>query len=116
MYIHREFSTWLNYCVRYINIVHLFAPEQTKAELQRDLQSIQSREVHLLSTNQGLERDLETTVGEVGRWQGLLESNKLELSKTRVYSLSLEKKNKVILSLPSDRYKLFVLLCRKHIQ
>lgn len=76
-------------------IVHLFIPEQMKDELQRDLQSIESREVHLLSAKQGLERDLEMTMGEMDRWKGLVERNKLELSKTKVYSQSLEKKNKV---------------------
>ena len=69
--------------------------EHKRTEIQRELQSLQSREVGLLSCQQSLERDLEVATVERSKFKEQLDQSQLELAKTRIVSQSMEKKNKV---------------------
>ena len=69
--------------------------EHKRTEIQRELQSLQSREVGLLSCQQSLERDLKVATLERSKFKEQLDQSQLELAKTRIMSQSMEKKNKV---------------------
>ena len=51
--------------------------------------------MRLLSSQQTLERELEVAVGEREKVKEALEENKLQLTKTKIASQTMEKKNKV---------------------
>ncbi len=87
-----------NLIIRSLTVPVSAPPPSTEArrtEVLRELQAVQSREMRLLSSQQTLERELEVAVGERAKVKEALEENKLQLTKTKIASQTMEKKNKV---------------------
>lgn len=69
--------------------------EHRHGQLQNDLQAALHREMQLMSSKDSLEKELSCSKVELESCRDLLDSNKLELSKTVVFNQTLEKRNKV---------------------
>ena len=70
--------------------------ERRYGQLQNDLQVALHREIHMLSSKELLETELSCSKVELESCREQFDSNKLELSKTRVYKQTIEKRNKVL--------------------
>ena len=69
--------------------------EHRRGQLQNELEAMQSKEMQLSAIKQGLEEELKCSKSELETCQNHLETSQLELSKTKVYNHTLDKRNKV---------------------
>jgi hypothetical protein len=60
-----------------------------------ELEALQGREMQLSAIKEGLEEELKCSKSELETCRDQLETSQVELSKTKVYSHTLDKRNKV---------------------
>ena len=82
-------------CTKSIHPKSKLCVEHRRGQLQLELESLQSREMQLSVVKEGLEEELKCSKSELEICQDQLEASQVELSKTKVYSHTLDKRNKV---------------------
>ena len=60
-----------------------------------EVEALQGREMQLSAIKEGLEEELKCSKSELDSCRDELEASQVELSKTKVYSHTLDKRNKV---------------------
>ena len=81
--------------IQLIIIYLLIQLEHRRGQLQIELEAMQGREMQLSAAKHGLEEELKCSKNELETCRDHLQDNQLELSKNKVYSHTLEKRNKV---------------------
>ena len=69
--------------------------EHRRGQLQLELEALQGREMQLSAVKDGLEEELKCSKSELEACRDQLEASQVELSKTKVYTHTLDKRNKV---------------------
>ena len=82
-----------------VMFVSLKLIEHRRGQLQIELKAMHGREIQLVAAKQGLEEELRCSKTDLEAYRDRLESSQLELSKNKVYSHTLDKRNKVVLKL-----------------
>ena len=70
--------------------------ELKRGQLQSELDAVQGREMKLVAARQSLEGELNCSRTELESCREELEHNQVELSKAKMYSHTLDKRNKVL--------------------
>ena len=69
--------------------------EHRRGQLQLELEALQGREMQLSAVKEGLEEELRCSKSELEACREQLEASQVELSKTKVHTHTLDKRNKV---------------------
>ena len=112
IHVHYYSSLWHN--INYCNLCSILFPlqmclnllyfqyivskshiEHRSGQLQTELETLQGREVQLSIIKEGLEKELKCSKSEFEACRDKLEESQVELSKTKVYSHTLDNRNKV---------------------